>query len=274
MGTNYQQLIAQLPPAQAIHAKQAYFNAMKAQQAKGGRPRVNPFAASVRDILAAAHDRDRAIAKIVADVDADPNLTAEGKKNHADSWRRHHMDAHAGNVTGPRARFDAHHRQAVAANPAATLARRDSAADLIRVEQVWTHVVRPAMDKHNGDLNKVYRMLGSHADDDAVEAVRRFAPTWLALNGQDNTAAYVADAVAHRLAELHPDKAGAILDAARADADLAAAHRIVEHAEQGDTAAAWLLAFERFGAAIDAEAFEPGGVFAPAGDAAPADSGN
>ncbi|MBS9371576.1 hypothetical protein [Rhodococcus sp. B50] len=112
----------------------------------------------------------------------------------------------------------------------------DSAA-LIRSEQAWTHIVRPALEK-----GRTLDQALAGADEDAVFGAHRFAAAFL------GDSAPVSRAVTARLSELRPEAAGEIRAGVDADAHLDAFERTLTTASRGDSLEAAIGMQYAFGA--------------------------
>lgn len=153
----------------------------------------------------------------------DPRFTDEANREAAKTARSRHIDRYAPKITDivERASFTATRaKEAAGKHQASNL---NDPTVLMRSEQAWTHIVKPALEAGA----TVFEVAAS-ADPDAVAAIQRFASPWLERSGQD--ASEVPLAVAARLADLAPTPQAAkeIRAGVTADADLAVIGTITE----------------------------------------------
>ncbi|QOV97227.1 hypothetical protein [Rhodococcus pyridinivorans] len=119
------------------------------------------------------------------------------------------------------------------------------AAALIRSEQAWTHIVRPALEK-----GRTLDQALAGADEDAVFGAHRFAAAFI------GDSAPVSRAVTARLSELRPDVAEEIRAGVDADAQLSAFEQTLSTASRGDTLEAAIGMQYAFGPSDETEADE------------------
>lgn len=120
------------------------------------------------------------------------------------------------------------------------------AAALIRSEQAWTHIVRPALEK-----GRTLEQALAGADEDAVFGAQRFAAAYL------GDTAPVSRAVTARLSELRPDAAEEIRAGVDADARLEAFEQTLTTAGRGDALDAAIGMQYAFGSDSDPVDEEP-----------------
>lgn len=163
----------------------------------------------------------------------DPDYTDEANARNAESWTRQIKEQYTKDIAPLHANAELRAVQAKAAAAKHQAYDLTDTAVLMRSEQAWAHIVKPALEK-GASLSAVL----AGADTDAVAAAQRFASPWLQRNGKD--ASGVGLAVAARLADLAPTaKAAAEIRAGgTADAELASFRTIVELAERGDSSGA------------------------------------
>lgn len=189
--------------------------------------------------LELAAERNRAI------VDArrpDPDLTTEANTERACEQVRVVTAKYAEAFADLRATAAELVAEARAAADRLHTLNRDDVAALVRSEQAWTHVVKPALDR-----GETLGQALAAADNDAVAGAQRFAAAWLTGRyGTEADTSSVAKATAARLAELDPANAETILTGASADDHLVAFDAVLNAAERGDQMGAAITAKSAF----------------------------